>query len=290
MNADEWEDVDVDDDIDNTSEIDEDTIDVATDLISDAEENDVSSDDDGTDDNLIFNSESDGDHDVDLQFSSLTLNDNHSSSIDHYELLKGVYELMKKVRIIIKFMRNHTITSEYITKFIMSKTSDDKIGGLVLDMPIRWNSSFLLLDRLIALKDIINNMCSFPNNLTGLLDKQKKRLKELTIHKQEWELLNALRHVLEPFLEATSALSAQHYPTMSLSFRVFHLLSHFLESKPDDEPITVALKETLRFWFNKHCKTNLPHGQMEIMIVIYFLVYLLIIFKEKCHTLKKRMF
>ncbi|CAF1494908.1 unnamed protein product [Rotaria socialis] len=85
-------------------------------------------------------------------------------------------------------------------------------------MLIRWNSSFLLIDRLILHKDVLNSMCSFLNNITGLTEKQTKKLMGLMLNQQEWNLLNCLKNVLEPFLEATTALSGQKYPTMALSF------------------------------------------------------------------------
>ena len=134
-------------------------------------------------------------------------------------------------------------------------------------MLIRWNSSFILLDRLINHKDILNNMGVFSNNLHGLTDQQKKRLKELSLNQYEWELVELLRNILEPFLDTTVVLSGQTYPTMALCFYTYRLLTHFLESTLKDDPHVIALKESLRYWFNIQFKSKLPQGQMEIMIV-----------------------
>ncbi|CAF2941654.1 unnamed protein product [Rotaria sp. Silwood2] len=112
-------------------------------------------------------------------------------------------------------------------------------------MLIRWNSTFLLLDRLINHKDVVNSMFNFPNNIPGLTEKQRKRLKELALNQHEWELLDILKDILNPFLHATEALSGQTYPTMAVSFYIHRLLSYYLESTADDEPITIALKQIL---------------------------------------------
>ena len=77
---------------------------------------------------------------------SLLLNHNSSTSIDHFKLLNDVYGLMKKSGLVIKFIRNHNVANEYINKLKLSNNNINTIGCLLLDMIIRWNSSFLLLD------------------------------------------------------------------------------------------------------------------------------------------------
>ncbi|CAF3996868.1 unnamed protein product [Rotaria sordida] len=268
LDLDEWQDIggDLDYSID-TIEYDESSIDAAADFVSEEEDN-VNNDGE-TNISGTINIETDGDNDddIDVQFSSLILNDKNSSPIDHYELLKNVFELMKKTRLIVKFMRNHNITNEYIKKYMLSKNNNRKVGGLVLDMVIRWNSSYLLLDRLDKHKDVVHSICAFPNSIIGLTDQQIKRSKELILNEHEWELICCLKNVLEPFFNATEALSGQNYPTMALSFYVFRLLLHYFESTSKDDKITAALKQSLQFWFNIQCKAKLPAGQIEIMMV-----------------------
>jgi hypothetical protein len=217
--------------------------------------------------NVGATSDNESEDDVGVQLSSLTLNSKNSSVIDHFELVSDVFELMKKSRLLIKFVRNHSIINEYFNKCVLSNANEKQTGGLVLDMLIRWNSSFVLLDRLFTHKDILNDMGVFSNNLHGLTDQQKKQLKQLTFNQYEWELIEILRNVLEPFLDTTVALSGQTYPTMAVCFYAYRLLTHFLESSLNDDPRVIALKESLRYWFNIRFKSKLPQGQMEIMIV-----------------------
>ncbi|CAF4231592.1 unnamed protein product, partial [Rotaria magnacalcarata] len=68
---------------------------------------------------------------------------------------------------------------------MISRNDGKKTGVLILDMLIRWNSSFLLIDRLILHKDVLNSMCSFLNNITGLTEKQTKKLMGLMLNQQE---------------------------------------------------------------------------------------------------------
>lgn len=273
-----WEDIDQEsENLDDTNEFDQDqcSFDAMSELLSEEEQALTDSDDDERS-NATSNKEVDGQSDVDddisIDFSSLKLSHNQSSTINHFELLNDVNQLMKKSRLLVRFMRNHTVTNEYIQKQMMSINGNKKTGVLVLDMYIRWNSSFLLLDRLILHKDVLNGIFAFPNNLFGLSEQQIKRLKSLAFNEQEWKLIYCLRNVLEPFLDSTVVLSGQKYPTMSLSFYIFRLLSQFLESNSNDDVITNALKDSLRLWFNYHCKEKLTPEQLKLMTVsIYFL-------------------
>ncbi|CAM4976506.1 unnamed protein product, partial [Rotaria socialis] len=241
LDSNEWEDLDQElDSLDDIAECDQCSIEAASDLVSEEEEEEEEAEGD-----LAYNDDDDDDDDdddIELEFASLQLSNNNSSSIDHFELLKNAFELMKKSRLIIKFMRNHTITNEYIQKYMISRNDD-----------------------------VLNSMFAFPNNITGLTEQQIKKLKGLILNQHEWNLLNCLKNVLKPFLEATTALSGQKYPTMALSFYVFRLLSHFLEVTSGDDSITIALKQSLLYWFNVQCKAKLPSGQLEIMMVAAFL-------------------
>ena len=139
-------------------------------------------------------------------------------------------------------------------------------------MLIRWNSSYLLLYRLIEHRNIVQTIFSSPNNFNGLTEEQKKKLHQLTLKPDEWDMLINLRTVLEPFLESTSTLSGRKYPTLASCFIIWRLLQHFLYSTSNDKPVITALKESLRFRFNIYCKSKLPPGQLETMNVRFFYV------------------
>jgi hypothetical protein len=253
------------DDIDNESLDENNTVDSAESLINDDDDDDVS-DNGETTYGVTISSESEDDN-VETQLSSLTSYDKSSSPIDHFQLLNNVYLLMRKTRCIIKFLRNHSTTNEFMDKAFSSQYPDKKLRGLVFDMIVRWNSSYLLLERFILYKNIISNILDFPSSVPNLTEKQRTRLKELFLTQSEWEMLLHLKHILGPFYDATVALSAETYPTMSICFHVLRLLSFFLQPKHNDHSVVIALKESLRYWFNIQCIDKLPQGQMEIMLV-----------------------
>ncbi|CAF4098262.1 unnamed protein product [Adineta steineri] len=55
---------------------------------------------------------------------------------------------------------------------------------------------------------------------------------------------------------------------MAASFYAYCDLVFFLQPKLDDDTVTIAFKQSLRFWFNVDCKEKLPPSQMETMQVI----------------------
>lgn len=265
---DDQEDVD-DDDIHYD---DEQMIDIADDLLYEEESDEDEESDDDESTNTVNNIDDEYDEDLDdgIDFSALSISNHDSSNVNHYDLLLNVFHLMKRIRSSVKFIRNHNVTNEYMTKSIKEKNNKRNAGGLVLDLSIRWNSSFLMINRLLIHREIVVNIFVFPNNLIGLTEKQKRQLYELMIKQNEWNLLGDLKSVLEPFQVATTVLSGQKYPTMAISFVVWRLLYKFLQSSTTDMPIVAALKTCLRFRFQLHCEKNLPPGQLEIMKVILF--------------------
>ena len=251
----------------------DDLIDAADDLLSEEEdESDGSNHADDSDPEKFSDNDSstEDDDDEQINFTSLSLVDNGMSPVDHYELLTSVFALLKKTRAGVKFVRNHNATHESLVKQINSKNNGQRIGGLVLDMAIRWNSTYLMINRLLMHRDLVKHLFAFPNNLDGLTEKQRKAMYSLTLQQTEWDLLTNLKQVLQPFQLATTVLSGQNYPTMASSFLVWRLLSQFLQSNPNDQPMVVALKESLRFRFEFYCYRNLPSKQMDTMKVICF--------------------
>jgi hypothetical protein len=238
------------------------------------EENNRSISDEEVDEEPLVDDRSDSESDIEADFSSLIIAEESLSALNLFQLLGQMSELMKKVRIFIKFIRNHNATNEFVIKQMQSKSSGTersgrRIGGLVLDMVVRWNSSYLLFERLIAHMDILNGMCAVPESVPGLTTDQKRRLRELAITHREWQLLDTLKSILEPFVLATSVLSGQTYPTMATSFYVHRLISLYLQPSLIDDPIKQALKKSLRFWFHLYFEQKLPPGQMDTMMVSY---------------------
>ena len=89
------------------------------------------------------------------------------------------------------------------------------------------------------------------DSLPGVTDQQRKKLLNSKINGNDWNLIQALRRVLERFDEATKVLSGHNYPTLSLSYAITISLSHYLNNRSDDA-IENKIKELLISSFNKY--------------------------------------
>lgn len=72
---------------------------------------------------------------------------------------------------------------------------------LIKDVPTRWNSTFLMLERAFSMKTVLDFMCS-----------EKIEFNEYAI--QDWNNVKLLIDFLQPFYEATVMLSIHEYPSI----------------------------------------------------------------------------
>jgi hypothetical protein len=89
-----------------------------------------------------------------------------------------------------------------------------------MDFHVRWNTSYLMLERLLKFKDIINSMTIKPEKIDGIKKDGIEKLKKLNISSSEWELIEILVKIIKPFLSATKLLSAKQNPTLSIGIIV----------------------------------------------------------------------
>jgi hypothetical protein len=177
--------------------------------------------------------------------------------------------MINKSSILTTFVRNE-IERKQIALDAATDTSDEervKINELINDFHIRWNSTYLMLVRVLVVQQIINDITYSPTAHIGLTVKQIKKLRSLTTDHLEWELLEALTNVLSPFFLATKCLSGRKYSTLSLSYWITENLFAYLTNETSDSALENALKRLLFNKFNLYFKTNLTHEQQCAKLV-----------------------
>ncbi|GMI66348.1 DAYSLEEPER [Hibiscus trionum] len=116
----------------------------------------------------------------------------------------------------LKVIDSSVIKLREIVKFIDSSDSrlccfdsaindcgSDFSGKLVLDVPTRWNSTYLMLRRALEAKHAINLFVNRENGLD-------------IISEVEWETAQLICDFLEPFFEISTLFSGSKYPTTNL--------------------------------------------------------------------------
>jgi hypothetical protein len=89
------------------------------------------------------------------------------------------------------------------------------------------------------------------DNLDGITDKQRQKLLNSKLTGNDWNLIQALQHVLERFNEATKVLSGQSYPTLSLSYAIIYSLLYYLSNQSTDT-LENQIKDLLLNSYNQY--------------------------------------
>ena len=77
---------------------------------------------------------------------------------------------MCKIRKLIRFYKKSSMFYRYIYNYIESASMENnniQFKGLIIDMQIRWNSSYLMLKRLVSLKTPVNEITENPEKIPG---------------------------------------------------------------------------------------------------------------------------
>ncbi|CAG8798897.1 14779_t:CDS:1 [Gigaspora margarita] len=108
-----------------------------------------------------------------------------------------------------------------------------------MDVPTHWNSSFLAWEHLLLIKDAINIvLTTLTVSTTSEARKDAKRLKQIQLTEDEWDLMKDLVEILGPFYETTEALGGSEYITISYMFlSILALMQNLtsLTSSSDEE-------------------------------------------------------
>ncbi|CAB4408920.1 unnamed protein product [Rhizophagus irregularis] len=98
-----------------------------------------------------------------------------------------------------------------------TEESMKELLSVIGDVSTRWNSLFLAWERLIYLKDAIDQLATdLSRNRDNNVKKDGRRLKSINLTEEEWTFMEELVDLLGLFEEATTFLSGSTYATLSL--------------------------------------------------------------------------
>jgi hypothetical protein len=94
--------------------------------------------------------------------------------------------------------------------------------SLLQDMPIRWNTVYLMLERAYTMKTVLDYIC-----------KEKREFKEYLI--ENWDDINNLMRFLQPFYDATLLLSKSKYPSLFYVIPIVDILKEQVSNHANNE-------------------------------------------------------
>jgi len=223
----------------------------------------INGDDSGNDDNSHGNDEDEEDESTFVPDDNTSESDSDTSDTGPvnptYALNIG--ELMKKGRTVITTIRKSGILHDAVRNIAY----DSSINvDLILDMRIRWNSSYNMLNRLFVFQSVLEELYVQIDSLSGVTKRQREKLMSAYLSNSDWALLQSLQFVLERFSDATELISGKSYPTISIVYAVKLSLHHFLNDLTDDINVSI-IKQMLLAEFDRYM--TLPVNSKETDII-----------------------
>lgn len=109
-----------------------------------------------------------------------------------HNLLYHITRSTQRTAIFAKFQEDHIPLADH-----------DKIYSLVRDVGVRWNSTYMMIERAIKLRDSIDQYCF---KLTRSADEADKDARLDEISSADWEILVKIKAILKPFFITTKHL------------------------------------------------------------------------------------
>ena len=144
----------------------------------------------------------------------------------------GVDGVLKKCRKIVGHFKHSPANSVELEEH--QRRLNRKPEVLIQDVATRWNSTLLMIQRIVDNKEPV---------LATLSDPQHKH--SLALPKEaDWEKRRILQSLLEPSRYATELLGGERYISCSVILPTFCHLFHAMEPSDDDPAYVVRFKET----------------------------------------------
>ncbi|CAF2660280.1 unnamed protein product [Rotaria sp. Silwood2] len=220
-----------------------------------------------SEDEFVLGVESEDEHDDNYEGED----DKEEHLIEPYRTQLFVYRLIERVRACVTNIHNTRAIYDYVKK--QAKTSEPKIkAGLVSDFIIRWNTTFIMIDRFNNHRFIIDNVNSQPYRIPDISTVQRMILssKKFEFTNNDWFNLMDLHVVLKPFFISTNIISAKNYPTLGAGYSVQYALRYFLfGSAENDSSWLKSLKFCLRQTFELYFDEKIEKHQKDTSLVSY---------------------
>ena len=188
-----------------------------------------------------------------------------------YRLLLKANAIFGRVRSMIRFLRNNGVVRNYIRSQQSPSTKGTVTKELVLDVRVRWNSSHRMLSRFLSHKETIKSIVVSAERIEGITKEQKTTLNSFRFDDDEWDVIESLRDILEPFVTATTILSTRNYSTAPVSLFICDKLSMFLQENLNDNVHLTNWKRSLRHQFHFYFDQRVEETQKHIMLVSHLL-------------------
>jgi hypothetical protein len=152
-----------------------------------------------------------------------------NQELNEIQLMAKIKIILQKTRSIIKVVNKSNVIFSHVKKIIIRDRV--RLPCLALDMPIRWNSTFLMIKNFKRYREYVNMITKHPQEIERLDTKMLSKLESFTFSQLDWELLDLLEEILQSFFLSTVLVSARNYATLAISYFVQANIDYYLNNE-----------------------------------------------------------
>lgn len=143
----------------------------------------------------------------------------HSSNNSMENTRMCIRQLVKRVRSCVNYIRNNRAINDYVCNRAGATQPPIRVG-LAIDFEVRWNSTYIMLDRFVIYRAIVNEITTEPSKIpsVNLFQQRQLRSQLFQFSTTDWSQLLDLHSLMKPFFVATNTISARDYPTLALAY------------------------------------------------------------------------
>jgi hypothetical protein len=124
-----------------------------------------------------------------------------------------------------------------------------------------------MLHRLVDHQVVVKSV--FIHKFPEITAEQRSSLAKVYLDHKDWDIMQALHDVLEPFEFATRGLSGKHYATLALAYTTINILKFGLKPKEQDSQCLVLLKKSILSQIELYFDLKMTKTQKELMLVCF---------------------
>ncbi|KAK9991761.1 hypothetical protein SO802_026746 [Lithocarpus litseifolius] len=133
------------------------------------------------------------------------------------------------------------------------------------DVPTRWNSTYLMIETCLKYRDAFSHLSRIDKYFLNCPSEE------------EWERVEKIARVLEPFYDITKLFSGTNYPTANLYFHcVWKIQLRIMEQLEDDDAIIRAMAKEMKEKFDKYWEYYTPVLSFAVILGLIMLLFVLI--------------
>ena len=152
-----------------------------------------------------------------------------------------VSAVLAKLRRHIYVFRNRRGWREHLKQ--QTLISGIKVRQLSLDMPVRWNSTYTMLDTAIKLRVPITALCASQT--------MDVSMKDIALTTADWQLLEDLREFFLIFVKPATKLQSSVYPSLNMALPLYLKMINKLQVKRDSVGVDTTIRQACTVAYNK---------------------------------------